>query len=325
MQIITLEEHFTTPEFQKAISESVEKTPASMALQVKLLDIGDERIEAMDAGSVDMQVLSLSASGFEKIDSATASAVVKDANDRSAEAVRKYPTRFAAFANVNAQDPSGAAKEFERCVQQLGFRGAILHGTTGGTFLDDRRFLPIWEAANALNVPIYLHPAPPPKAVFDAYYQGLPGDSGSSLSIAGWGWHAETGMHVLRLILSGLFDRFPSQQVIIGHMGEDLPYSLARAAGVLGPVATHLKRAIPEYFHDNIHVTTSGYFTQPPFRCALEVVGIDRLMYSIDYPFSPNSKGKAFLDDLSLSAEDMEKFVGGNARRLLRLGAVSRG
>lgn len=320
MRIITLEEHFTTPDFQKEVARFVEETPASKALQAKLLNLGDDRIEAMDAGSVDMQVLSLSASGFEKIDSATASAVVKDANNRSADAVSRYPARFAAFANLNAQDPVGAAKEFERCVQQLGFCGAILHGTTGGAFLDDVRFLPIWEAASALNVPIYLHPAPPPKAVFETYYEGLPGACGFNLSIAGWGWHAETGMHVLRLILSGLFDRFPSQQVIIGHMGENLPYSLARAAGVLGPVATHLKRSIPEYFHDNIHVTTSGYFTQAPFQCALEVVGIDRLIYSIDYPFSPNTKGKAFLDSLSLSAEDMEKFAGGNAERLLHLG-----
>jgi predicted TIM-barrel fold metal-dependent hydrolase len=130
---------------------------------------------------------------------------------------------------------------------------------------------------------------------------------------------AELGMHVLRLILSGLFDHFPSQQVIIGQMGENLPFSLTRAATTLGPIAKHLKRSIPEYLHDNIHVTTSGYFSLPPFLCAMQVVGIERLMYSIDYPFSANTVGKAFLDAVPLSPTDRIKFPSGNAKRLLNL------
>ncbi len=144
------------------------------------------------------------------------------------------------------------------------------------------------------------------------------GSAASRCPLQGGGG-TETGLHVLHLILSGLFDRFPSQQVIIGHMGEDLPYSFARATSVLTPVAKHLDRSIPEYSRDNIHVTTSGYFTNPPFQCALQVVGIDRLLYSIDYPFSPVSMGQTFLDGLSLSDEDRLKFVSGNARSLLNL------
>ena len=302
MPILALEEHFTTAEIQKTLQPLMPQTPGGKALGEKLRDLGSGRIAAMDEGSVDLQVLSLSSAGFEKISSDLATGFARGANDQLAEAIRQHPDRFAGFASVDLQDPSGAAKEIERCMQQLHFRGAMLHGHNGGAFLDDPRFLPIWEAAAALEAPVYLHPAPPPKAVFDTYYRGLPGDCGQALSIAGWGWHVELGLHVLRLILSGLFDRFPAQQVIIGHMGEDLPFSLVRAATVLGPTAKHLKRPITDYFHDNIHVTSSGYFSQPPFLCALQVVGIDRLMYSVDYPFSANTTGKAFLDGMSLFA-----------------------
>ncbi len=319
MDTITLEEHFSTPDLQKAIAELKPDSPPNETLKAKLLDLDEGRISDMDHGGVDVQVLSLASSGFEILGSAQATSIAKDANDRAAEAVRKHPQRFAAFANLNLKDPQFASRELDRCIQQLGFRGAIVHGTTGGGFLDDPCFLPFWEAANALGVPVYLHPAPPPPVVYDLYYRGLPAGCGQPLSINGWGWHTETGLHVLRLILSGLFDRFPSQQIIIGHMGEDLPYSLARATGVLTPVAKHLERAVHEYFHDNVHVTTSGYFTAPPFECALKVVGIDRLLYSVDYPFSPVTKGQAFLDLLALTPPDRIKFASGNARRLLKL------
>ena len=319
MDTITLEEHFSTPDLQKAIEEVRPGGTRDPALKARLLDLGQGRLADMDEGGVDIQVLSLAASGFEVLKSAQATAVAGDANDRVADAVRKYPQRFAAFANLNLKDPQHAAKELDRCIRQLYFRGAIVHGTTGGGFLDNACFLPFWEAANSLGVPVYLHPAPPPAAVSDTYYAGLPDGCGQPLSMNAWGWHTETGLHVLRLILSGLFDRFPAQQVIIGHMGEDLPYSLARAASVLTPVAKHLKRPLHEYFHNNIHVTTSGYFTVEPFACALEIVGIDRLLYSIDYPFSAVTKGQAFLDLLALTPPDRVKFASGNAKRLLKL------
>jgi len=199
----------------------------------------------------------------------------------------------------------------------------LLDGTTGGLFLDDPRFLPVWEAAAALRVPVYLHPAPPPEKVREVYYSGLPGDLGMLLSIAGWGWHAETGLHTLRLIVSGLFDRLPDLQVIIGHMGEGLPYALARSSSVLSRAAPHLRQPVSDYFRSNIHVTTSGYFTQPPLRCALEVIGIDRLMFSVDYPFSPNTNGRAFLDGLAgiLSPEDHATLSHRNAEKVLKLRA----
>ena len=229
--------------------------------------------------------------GFDALDAATATALACDVNDELADAVRAYPTRFAGFAALGLKDPAAAAAELERCVTHLGFKGALVDGTTGGLFLDAPRFLPVFEAAAHLGVPIYLHPAPPPEPVREAYFSGLPGELGFLLSIAGWGWHAETGLHTLRLIVSGLFDRLPGLQLIIGHMGEGLPYALARSSGVLSHAAPHLGQPVAAYFQSNIHLTTSGYFTAPPLRCALEVVGIDRLQFSIDYPYSPNTRG----------------------------------
>jgi uncharacterized protein len=201
----------------------------------------------------------------------------------------------------------------------LGFV-VMVNGTVEGRFFDDARFLPFFEAAAALGVPVYLHPAPPPESVREAYYSGLPGEMGRMLSIAGWGWHSETALHTLRLIVSGLFDKVPGLQLIIGHMGEGLPFALARSSGMLSGAAK-LKQSVADYFKTNIHLTTSGYFTLPPLECALEVVGIERMMYSVDYPFSANTKGKDFLDRVVgvLSAAEMEMLVGGNAAKVLRL------
>jgi hypothetical protein len=316
---ITLEEHYTTRDIQKAVSEFVPNTEAMAAIQAKLVDLGAGRIAAMDEGSVDVQVLSVGGLGIERLAAADVTALLHGANDELASATQAFPSRFAGFASLNLAEPEAAAKELERCVRQLGFKGALVNGLNGGAFLDDPRFTPIFEAAQSLQVPIYLHPAPPPKPVFDAYFTGLPGTVGQLLAIAGWGWHAELGLHVLRIIVSGLLDRFPEQQIIIGHMGEDLPFSLARAVSVIGGAAKHLERSVPEYFHHNFHVTTSGYFTLPPFLCALEVVGVDRLLYSVDYPYSPTTVGRSFLESLPVSPADRLKIRQTNAEALLKM------
>jgi predicted TIM-barrel fold metal-dependent hydrolase len=315
MRVITLEEHFTTG--------SVVRTTGATRfadLQPKLIDLAAGRIADMDEAGIDLQVLSLVSSGIDALDAATATSLVRDVNDELASAVCAHPTRFAGFASLALKNPHAAAAELDRCVTRLGFPGALVDGTTEGVFLDDPRFLPVFEAAAHLNVPIYLHPAPPPEPVRQAYFSGLPGDLGFLLSIAGWGWHAETGLHTLRLIVSGLFDRFPALQLIIGHMGEGLPYALARSSGVLS-AAAHLRQPVAAYFQSNIHLTTSGYFTHPPLRCAIEVVGLDRLLFSVDYPFSSNMRGRTFLDSLAglLSPEDMAKLTYRNAESLLRL------
>jgi predicted TIM-barrel fold metal-dependent hydrolase len=316
MRTITLEEHFLTESFVRATG-----APRFAALEPQLLDLGAGRIAAMDKAGIDLQVLSLASMGFDALDAATATALARDVNDELAAAVQAQPGRLAGFAMVALQDPNSAAAELDRCVTRLGFPGAMVDGTIGGLFLDDPRFLPFFEAAAHLNVPVYLHPALPPEPVRQAYFSNLPGDLGFFLSIAGWGWHAETALHTLRLIVSGLFDRLPSLQLIIGHMGEGLPFALARSSGILSQGAPHLRQPVSAYFRTNIHLTTSGYFTQPPLRCALDVVGSDRVMFSIDYPFSSINRGREFLDHLRgpLSSEDLDRLTHRNAKSLLRL------
>jgi predicted TIM-barrel fold metal-dependent hydrolase len=325
MRTITLEEHFVTHSFLDATKATA--MPQIAQLNPQLLDVGEGRIAAMYEAGIDHQVLSLASLGFDDLDSATATALATDINDELAEAARARPDRFSVFATLDLKNPAAAAKELERCVTKLGFVGTMLDGTTkipGATppslFLDDARFLPVFEAAAHLGVPIYLHPALPPEAVAEAYYSGLPGILGQVLSIAGWGWHSETALHTLRLIVTGLFDRLPSLQLIIGHMGEGLPYAMARSSNILTRTAS-LKQPVSDYFQSNIHITTSGYFTQPPLKCALDVVGIDRIMFSVDYPFSPNTRGRGFLDALStsLSSDDLAKLTHRNAERVLKL------
>jgi predicted TIM-barrel fold metal-dependent hydrolase len=265
-------------------------------------------------------VLSLGAFALEGLDAATGTALARDVNDELAAAVKANPKRLAGFATVALKDAEAAVVELERSISKLGFVGLMLNGTVEGRFMDDPAFLPVFEAAARLGVPVYLHPAPAPKVVKAAYFSGLPGELGNMLSIAGWGWHAETGLHTLRLIVSGLFDKVPGLQLVVGHMGEGLPYALARSSGILSGPA-RLRQAVAEYFKTNIHLTTSGYFTLSPLKCALEVVGIERLMYSVDYPFSPNTHGQEFLKKAAgvLSAEDMEKLAGGNAEKVLKI------
>jgi len=321
MRTITLEEHFATPEFLKATTPLVPAGRVNFvqAVESKLLDLGEGRIAEMDAAGIDMQVLSLTGNGIDNLDAPTATALVRDANDKLAAAVRVRPKRFAAFAALALQDPKGAVVEFERCIRKLGFKGALVHGTTKGVFLDDPQFMPLFEAAQALDVPIYVHPSPPPEPVQRAYFGGLPGQLGFFLATAAWGWHVETGTHCLRLIASGLFDRFPKLKIIIGHMGEDLPFSIARVETILSRDAKHLKRRVGEYFQEHFYITTSGYFTLPPFLCALQVIGADRILFSVDYPYSPNAAGRSFLNALPVGAEDLGKICHANAERLLKL------
>jgi predicted TIM-barrel fold metal-dependent hydrolase len=324
MKTIALEEHFVTQDFLKATDAYGRNAPPAMqAIREKLLDLGEGRVRAMDDGGVDVEVLSLAAMGVDELGAAEQTAVMRGVHDELANAVRARPERFAGFCSPGMKEPKEAARELERCVRELGFVGAMLDGTVsmnGETkFLDAPEFLPVFEAAEALAVPIYLHPAPPPKAVRETYYTGLPGEAGFLLSIAGWGWHAENGLHILRLIVAGVLDGFPKLQMIIGHMGEGVPYALARSSAVLTPAAKNLKRSVAETFVQQVNVTTSGYFTRPPFECCRAVVGLDRMMYSVDYPFSANTRGKEFLASLELSEEDMAKLTNGNAERVLGL------
>jgi predicted TIM-barrel fold metal-dependent hydrolase len=322
MRTITLEEHFTTPEFLAATRKAWQSDDVLGmwdAGQEKLLDLNRGRLADMDAHGIDLQVISLSGIGMDKLDAATATSLVREANNKLADAVKAHPQRFAGFATLALHEPEKAAAELERAVRKLGFKGALLNGVCNGKFLDDPCFASVLDAAAALDVPIYLHPAMPPDAVKKAYFGGLPGNLGFLLSVGGWGWHAEVGMHCLRMIITGVFDRFPRLKIIIGHMGEALPFYIVRAEEFMGASAKRLQRPITEYFQENFYITTSGIFSLPPFLCAMQIVGADRIMYSVDYPFSSAAAGKKFLETIPVSEDDRAKISHRNAERLLKI------
>src|SRR5947209_3154765 len=325
MRTIAIEEHFLADgfrEFMKRVASSQaggwSRTFAA-ELEAKMSDLGDTRLKDMDAGHIDLQVISHTPSAIVPLPGDEAVRLTREANDQLASAVAAHPDRFAGFATLPMTDPEAAANELERAVRSLGLKGAMINGTTNGCFLDDPSFLPILERAVALNVPIYIHPEVPPAAVQQAYYSGLDPAVNFSLSTAGWGWHSEVGLHALRLILAGVFDRLPTLQIIIGHMGEMIPFMLARSNNVLTPVAKHLQRTVSEYFLQNFSITTSGFFIDPLLLLALQVIGVDRIIFSVDYPYSSNEQGRAFLDRASLSPADKEKISHLNAERLLKL------
>jgi uncharacterized protein len=313
MRVIAIEEHYARTEDL----EGRGGLPPDVA--ARLCDLGEGRIAEMDSAGIDLQVLSLTAPGAQAFPAPDAGSMARDANDRLAEAVGRHPHRLAAFAALPTAEPAAAAVELERTVSRHGFKGGMVNGQTEGRFLDDRRFWPILEAAEALGVPIYLHPAPPPAPVVEAYYAGFSPFVSFTLSTSAWGWHVETGLHVLRLVLAGAFDRFPRLQIVVGHLGEALPFMLARTSNRLPPEATGLPRTIGEYVRDHLHLSVSGFFSVPPFLDALLVLGADRLLFSVDHPFSPNQEGREFLDGLPISPGDREKIAHGNAERLLRL------
>jgi predicted TIM-barrel fold metal-dependent hydrolase len=318
MRIVTLEEHILTPAFAQAC-HSLAIAPAETLLaqmEPALLELGESRVRAMDEAGITVQVLSLAAHGLDAMAPEDASWIAADANTRIADAMRRYPRRFAGFATLALGQIDRAVDEAYRAVEELGFCGLMLQGRTNGLLLDDERFSPVWEAAAALDVPVYLHPSLPPPNVLQAYYSGLPERAGKLLSIAAWEWHAETGLDILRLIVSGLFDRMPGLRVIVGHLGEHLPFSIARAGGILDILASQLKRPIEEYFRRHFWVTTSGYFTPAQLQQAVEAIGVEKMLFSVDYPFGTPQRGMRFLQSLQLEARAWEQLAHGNADRL---------
>jgi predicted TIM-barrel fold metal-dependent hydrolase len=330
MRVVTLEEHFTVPSLVRRISPEaiarrgfVRRTvPPGRVNPVDLLpEIGETRLKSMNEAGITVQVLSTSGPGADLVDGPDGVALAREMNDALAEAIARHPDRFAGFAHMAMRDPDAAAKELARTVRDLGFHGALINGTTEDRFLDDPRFEPILAAAEALDVPLYLHPGLAPEPVRSLYYSNLPSNAGVILEGAGWGWHSETAIHVLRLVLAGTLDRHPKLKLIIGHMGEGLPAMLARCDQVFDAYVQHLARPISKTVLDQVWITTSGMFTEPPFLAALLTFGIDRILYSVDYPYAPNERGRAFLKSLSLSPADLAKVAHGNADRLLGLNA----
>jgi predicted TIM-barrel fold metal-dependent hydrolase len=311
MRVIGLEEHFLAP----GLREGAGHLPEDWMR--KLEDLDDERLGDMDAAGIDYQVISHTTPGTQALEGEDAITRAREANDRLAAAVRRHPDRFGGFATLPTSDPEAAGKELRRAKEELGFVGALINGRTGGQFLDDPKFRPVLAEAEQLELPIYLHPARPPAEICDASFRGFDPLVEFRLSIVNWGWHSETGLHALRLILAGVFDRFPRLQLIIGHMGEMLPYMLSRIEEFPPPPHAPPERPISDYLRTNIHITTSGFFTFPPLLCALMVLGVERIMFSVDYPYSSNESGSAFLDAMAISPSDKERIAHGNAEQLL--------
>ena len=332
MRIVALEEHLTFPHLASRIGKDAivargmtppgGRVPPAIARGDQLRDAGAGRVADMDAAGISVQVLSLTGPGAELLPAAAGAALAREMNDTLARTVAEHPDRFAAFTHLPITAPEAAADELERCTGEHGFRGGMVHGTTNGLFLDDLSFEPLLARFEALDVPLYLHPAPPPEPVRRAYYDRLPGDASQLLSIAGWGWHSETAIHVLRMVLAGTFDRHPKLKLIIGHMGEGLPAMFARCDQVFADEArTRLTRTVSKTLTDQVWVTTSGFFTLPPLLPLLLTFGADRVMFSVDYPFSPNGRGRDFLDTLPISPSNRIKLAHGNADCLLKLAA----
>jgi hypothetical protein len=308
----------------KAQAEAARDHPRVAADFAKLIeqlcDLDDGRIAAMDAAGIDVQVLSLTFPGVEQLDATEAVAFARETNNLLAEAVRRHPSRFAGFAALPTANPEAAADELERTVREHSFKGALINGHTRGRYLDDTFFWPILECAEALGVPIYLHPTPPPRAVIEASYAGKYGPGVAALlSTAAWGWHMETATHVLRLILGGAFDRYQDLQFVVGHMGEALPFMLPRLEMALPREATKLERPVGSYLRENLHYTFGGFNWVQAFLDLVLQVGVDRIMFSTDHPYASMTQARAFLDRLPVSPADRERIAHGNAERLLRL------
>ncbi len=320
MRTITLEEHFVTPGFLDGpgckLKERAERSGGMLAnLVAQLLDVGDGRVDAMDAAGIDVQALSLTAPGVEQLEVEEAREVAREANSVLAQAILRHPTRFFGLAALPIGDPPAAIAELERAAAEQGFKGVVINGHHRGRYLDDRFFWPILARAESMGLPIYLHPTQSPKAVIDAWYGGLQPMVGEMMAGPGWGWHIETALHMLRMILGGVFDAHPALQVVIGHMGETLPFMLERV-DVMSPALTGLEKPVSAYLRDNVHYTFSGFNFLPTFLDLLLEVGVDRIMFSTDHPYQPMAEGRAFLDRLPVSAADRDRIAHGNAERL---------
>jgi predicted TIM-barrel fold metal-dependent hydrolase len=313
--LIALEEHILPAELAGRIGRGLPNPPA---IADALAAAGAERLEVMDAAGIDLQVLSVPPPAAQNIGPADAVALARELNDRIAAVVAAHPTRFRAMATLPTPDPAAAVAELHRAVGELGCCGVLINGHTHGRFLDAPEFEPVLAAIDQLGVPLYLHPTMPPPEVADIYFGGLEPQASAMLASAGWGWHVETGLHILRLVMGGVFDRHPGLQVVVGHMGENLPFSLMRADAVLSRLRPGLP-SVAETVREHVHLTICGYTTVPPLQCALAVFGADRLLFSADYPYGDSQKHATFLAEAPIAPADREKIAHLNAERLFGL------
>lgn len=323
MKIIALEEGFYTKSLLK-LNKSVNpgmkytmKTSAELIggdVDKASLDLGEGRIAVMDESGIDMQVLSFN--GAQMPDAKSSIRIMSEANDEAAKAVKKYPSRFSAFAALPLADPKAAVREFERALTKLGFVGGFVAGSINGEFLDDKKYWPVLECAEAHRVPIYVHPLFPLPSMMNTYFKGR-----EELSGPEWGFMVDASCHFLRMLTAGIFDVFPKLTIILGHLGESIPYNLDRINSRLRAFAKEkkLKRSPADYIRENMVVTTSGNFSAPSVLCAISTIGVDNILFSADWPNESNATAVDFLKHLPVSKPDLEKIAYKNAARVLNL------
>lgn len=330
MRRIATEEAFVIPEVLNPMLERFASEPYDpdlffwskaadgTPLQRRLLDLGEERLQIMDETGVDVQVISLASTGVQMFDADTGTGLATLANDVLADAIAKHPTRYAGLASFAPQDPERAAKEIERAMTQLGYNGVIVNSHTFGDYLDQSEYWPILEACEACNAPLYIHPRAPSPQMIEPY-------SAYTLEHAIWGFQAETSLHALRLIVGGLFDRFPRLQVILGHGGEGLHYWMPRLDGMHANFKApegkrpELEMAPSAYIKRNFFVTTSGMNWEPSVKFAIDALGADRVMFAIDYPFVDSGKSVAEMDAIAISDDDKAAIYHRNAERVFNI------
>ena len=320
---IATEETFGTSEVYDATAKLIASNPVDEVglgvppkgseLVQQLLDLGDGRIAAMDEGRIDKQLLSLWSPGVQIFESQQAVELAALTNDQLAAAVGKYPDRLAGLTTIAPQDPEAAALELERGMTSLGLHGGLINSYTKGEYLDDKKFWPIFEAAEANNAAIYIHPRKPAPKMYEPF-------SEYTMDGAMWGFHADTSTHAIRLLLSGVFDQFPNLTIALGHMGEGLPFWLDRLDKIAARYEAAIKRKPSEYVRDNCVITTSAMFWDPILELSLKVLGPDRILFGVDYPFAPSAAGTRWLDAAPIEHEVRKKIYSENANRVFHLG-----
>lgn len=315
---IALEEHFMHPDFFDYFGKTAINISPDLFGKAReaLLDFGERRLAAMDSIGLETSVLSLAGPGVQaekRVE--TAVTLARKVNDFLAEEMAKQPKRYGGFAHLAMQDPLEAANELERCIRDLGMQGAMINGQTGGTYLDDDRYAVFWERASDLGAPVYIHPNNPPEQVH--MYHDHPELFGPV-----WSWTVETATHALRLVFAGTFDRFPNAKLILGHLGETLPYLLWRLDSrweISNRGEMRLSKPPSDYFKENVWVTTSGMCADAPLRCALDMLGDERVLFSVDYPFERPEEAGDWIEAAPISDEERRKICKDNAASLLGL------
>ncbi len=315
-RVIAIEEHYYDPD----VTAHFKGGDSKLGGRIKddLYEVGAARVKSMDEAGIDVQVLSHGAPSTQKMDAETGVKVATAANDKLHQICQAFPDRLAGFAALPTADPKASADELERAVDKLGFKGAMVHGLTGGTkFIDQKEFWPIFERAQALDVPLYIHPGLPHEAVINAYLADYL-DRFPAFANAGWGFTMETATAGIRIVLSGVLEKYPDVKIILGHLGETLPFLVWRIDMAINRPENN---GVPfrDLFCRNFYITTSGFFSDPALLCCIQEMGVDHILFAIDYPFVPNAPGPKWMESLMLNADDKAKILHGNSERLLKM------